>query len=44
MPDSRGLSTSRAQAEGEIGEDMAIMGVVAGMCGRRLRSSGVLPL
>ena len=44
MPVSRGRSTRRAHSEGEVGEDIAMMGVVAGMCGSRLSSSGVLPL
>jgi hypothetical protein len=35
---------SKGQAEREVGDDMAMIGVVAGMCGSRFRSSGVLPL
>jgi microcompartment protein CcmK/EutM len=44
MPISRGRSIRRGHAEREVGDDIAIMGVVAGMWGSRLRSSGVLPL
>ena len=43
-PSSRGLSMSNGQSEREVGEDIAMIGVVAGMCGSRLMSSGVLPL
>ena len=44
MPISRGLSISNGQAERDVGDDIAMIGVVAGMCGSKLRSSGVLPL
>jgi hypothetical protein len=44
MPISGGLSMSSGQAEREVGDDIAMIGVVAGMCGSRLMSSGVLPL
>lgn len=44
IPVSRDRSTSKAQFVGSVCEDIARMSVVAGMCGRRLRSSGVLPL
>jgi hypothetical protein len=44
MPISRGRSIRRGHAEREVGDDIAIMGVVVGMWGSRLRSSGVLPL
>jgi hypothetical protein len=35
---------SKGQAERDVGDDMAMIGVVAGICGSRFRSSGVLPL
>ena len=35
---------SNGQSEREVGEDIAMIGVVAGMCGSKLMSSGVLPL
>jgi len=44
IPRSRLRSVSSGQAVREVCDDIARMGVVAGMCGRRLRSSGVLPL
>jgi hypothetical protein len=44
IPISRDRSMSKGQAEREVGDDMAMIGVVAGMCGSKLRSSGVLPL
>ena len=44
MPISRGRSMSNGHSEREVGEDIAMIGVVAGMCGSRLISSGVLPL
>jgi len=44
MPVSRGLSMSSGQSEREVGDDIAMIGVVAGMCGSKLISSGVLPL
>jgi len=44
MPISRGLSMSSGQADREVCDDIAMIGVVVGMCGSKLRSSGVLPL
>jgi hypothetical protein len=41
---SRDRSMSKGQAERDVGDDMAMIGVVAGMCGSRFKSSGVLPL
>lgn len=44
MPVEGDRSTKRGHMEGEVCEDMAMMGVVAGMWGSKLSSSGVLPL
>jgi hypothetical protein len=44
IPISRDRSMSKGQAEREVGDDMAMIGVVAGMCGSKFKSSGVLPL